>query len=275
VRTIIVHYHIFKNAGCSVDRILEMSFGDRWTTFEGATATSLLRPHDLSLFVKDRPEVLAISSHLLRPPAPADLDVLPVVLVRHPLDRAFSVYSQLRRNNGVLVSETVARESGFSDFVLWCLNHKPLGGVVIADYQVIHLSRASFRSEHIYNAVAVEDDLRDVIDYLAGVACFGTVDCLETTMARLRRVAEGINLHLSTAEVAENRTIGRPDDLVERLSIAQRQLGPALYDRYMQENELDWRLYEWASCHQADARLNVSRDGGGQLEESASYTGLF
>ena len=28
LRTIIVHYHIFKNAGSSVDRLLNMAFGD-------------------------------------------------------------------------------------------------------------------------------------------------------------------------------------------------------------------------------------------------------
>jgi hypothetical protein len=262
VRSIIVHYHIFKNAGCSVDRILETSFGDRWATLEGATATSLLRPHHLSIFAKEQPDVLAVSSHLLRPPAPSDLCVLPVVLIRHPLDRAFSVYSQLRRNRGALLSEKVARQSCFADFVTWCLNNKSLGGLVIAEYQVIHLSQASFRGGHIYDAVALESDLQDAVDYLANNACFGSVERFESVMVRLRQAAEKVGLHLSIAKVAENKTRGRPEALEERLSIARQQLGRALCDRYMRENELDMSLYDWVSSHRKDIRSTIVRESG-------------
>jgi hypothetical protein len=33
-RTIILHYHLFKNAGTSVDAILKRNFGDKWVTSE-------------------------------------------------------------------------------------------------------------------------------------------------------------------------------------------------------------------------------------------------
>jgi hypothetical protein len=243
-----------------VDRILELSFGDGWASLEGATATSLLRPGDLSLFVRGRPKLVAVSSHLLRPPAPADLNVLPVVLIRHPLDRAFSVYSQLRRStsDGSIPSEAVAQETSFPQFVLWCLDHKSLGGMVIADYQSIHLSQASFRNGHIYDAVATEDDLQQAIDYLSHGPCFGTVDCFDVMLTRLRRAAEEVGLPLAPGTSAENATAGRSQDLEERLSIARQQLGPTLYSRYRKENELDYRLYEWACRYQADVNSAVS-----------------
>jgi hypothetical protein len=247
LRTIIVHYHIFKNAGSSIDHILQRAFGERWTSLEGATATSLLGPHDLSTFLINRPEILAVSSHLLRPPAPEGFNVLSIVLIRNPLDRAFSVYSQLRRNTaGGLLNEAVARQTSFSRFVLWCLNNKSRGGMVIADYQVIHLSSASFRREHIYKARATNDDLRETIGYLSNGPCFGTVDRFDATVARLREAAGVANLDIPAAAVAENATTGRPHNLPERLSIAREQLGQALYDRYRLENELDYQLYEWA-----------------------------
>ena len=185
MRTIIVHYHIFKNAGSSVDKMLEMSFGDRWATFEGPTATSLLSPRDLCLFARDHPSLCAVSSRLLRPPAPPELNVLSIVLVRHPLDRAYSVYSQLRRNGGVMPSEQAARRSSFAGFVRWCLDYKSLGGMVIADYQVIHLSEASLRNGHIYNAVATESDLRQAMTYLSNDAIFGPVEQLDAVMGTL------------------------------------------------------------------------------------------
>jgi Sulfotransferase family len=252
LRTIIVHYHIFKNAGTSVDRILRMAFGGRWASLEGPTPTSLLRPHDLSVFVKNQPELLAVSSHLLRPPAPPGLRVLPVVLIRHPLDRAYSVYSHLRRSPDGIESSEVAKQTTFSQFVEWCLSHKSRGGMVISDYQVIHLSEASFRSGHIYDATATAKDLRDAIDYLSDVSCLGTVDRFDAVVVRLHKVAEEHDLRVAATSVAENVTSGRPKKLDERLSIARRQLGVDLHRRYLDENKLDYKLYEWA-CHYQSA----------------------
>ncbi len=246
MRTIIVHYHIFKNAGSSVDRLLHMAFDTGWVSLEGSTPTSLLRPHDLSMFIGDRVEIVAVSSHLLRPPSPPDVHVLPLILMRHPLDRAFSVYSHFRRNHHGLHAGAVAQQGSFSQFVLWCLNNKTLGGMVIANYQTIHLSEASFRNGHIYRAVANEGDLQHVLRYLSDAACFGTVDLFEAAMYRLRQAAAAINLIIPAATVAENATPGRPDDLDERLCMARRLLGPTLHHRYMNENELDYRLFEWA-----------------------------
>lgn len=261
MRTLVVHHHIFKNAGCSVDRMLESAFGDRWASLEGPTPTSLLRPSDLSAFVKAHPKVVAVSSHLLRPPAPVGLCVLPVVLIRHPLDRSFSVYSHLRRSPvSGQQSGAVAQRTSFPQFVDWCLSHKALGGMVIADYQVIHLSQASFRNGHIYKAVATEEDLQHAICYLSGVPCFGTVDRFDAAMARLRQAAGNIGLPIVAATAVENVTAGRPYDLEERLSIAQHELGPTLYSRYLGENELDYRLYEWACLHQSDG-FNLGEKG--------------
>jgi hypothetical protein len=253
LRTLVVHYHIFKNAGCSVDSILEATFGNRWASLEGSTPTSLLRPSDLSVFVKDHPKVVAISSHLLRPPAPMDLLVLPVALIRHPLDRAFSVYSHLRRSpvNGQQ-NGAIAQQVSFSQFIQWCLDHKSLGGMVVANYQVIHLSPASFRSGHIFNASATEDDLRHAISYLSDGTCFGTVDRFDAAMARLRLKAGKIGLPIATTSATENTTSGRPHSLDERVSIARQELGPVLYSLYLRENELDYRLYEWACLQSVD-----------------------
>ena len=259
LRTIIVHYHIFKNAGSSVDRLLNMAFGDGWGTLEGPTPTSLLRPHDLSAFIKDHPEIVAVSSHLLRPPAPPDVRVFPVVLIRHPLDRAFSVYNHLRRHHDGASTGTVAQRASFSQFVLWCLDNKTRGGMVIADYQVIHLSPASFRNGHIYQAVATENDLLHAIHYLSDGACFGTVDLFDAAMDRLRQAAAAIDLNIPASTIVENVTPGRLEDLDERLDVATRLLGPGLHRRYMDENELDYRLYEWARASQAAASATLRR----------------
>jgi hypothetical protein len=69
-RALIIHYHIFKNAGTSVDFALSESFGDKWTTFEGKDACDLLTSAQLARFIDEDPDLKAISSHLARPPFP-------------------------------------------------------------------------------------------------------------------------------------------------------------------------------------------------------------
>lgn len=92
---------------------------------------------------------------------------------------------------------------------------------MIANYQVTHLSPASFRNGHIYHAITTEKDLRHAIHYLSAAACFGTVDLFETAMSNLRKRAAALHLHIPTSVIAENATPGRLEDLDERLQVAR------------------------------------------------------
>ncbi|HEY2141446.1 MAG TPA: hypothetical protein VGG98_05245 [Solirubrobacteraceae bacterium] len=121
--------------------------------------------------------------------------------------------------------------------------------MVICDYQVIHLSEASFRNGHIYNATATEEDFDEAIDYLSGISCLGTVDRFDEVSQRLRTVALEHGLSIASTTAVENVTEGRPQALEQRLALAIAQLGNDLHRRFSTENALDYRLYDWA-CRQ-------------------------
>src|SRR5690242_16822953 len=162
MRNVIIHYHIFKNAGSSIDRILADSFGPRWTTLEGSTPTSLLTSHDVERYLEMNREIRALSSHLARPPLPRNVNAFPIIFIRHPIDRAASVYIHERRATTNIKSSEIAKLRDFSGYVRWCLDSadgREQGGIVIRNYQVVHLSSASFRTNHIYHAKADESDL--------------------------------------------------------------------------------------------------------------------
>jgi hypothetical protein len=94
---LIVHYHIFKNAGSSVDAGLHAFFGDSWYNFEGAHAHDVQSTESLRRFIAACPMLRAVSSHLARPPLPYT-NAIPIVFLRHPILRALSVYEFVRRN---------------------------------------------------------------------------------------------------------------------------------------------------------------------------------
>ena len=51
MRNVVIHYHIFKNAGSSIDKILIDNYGSAWAPLEGSTPTSLLTVHDIERFL--------------------------------------------------------------------------------------------------------------------------------------------------------------------------------------------------------------------------------
>lgn len=243
-RKIVVHYHVYKNAGTSIDLFLRDSFSDGWVSFE-RPATFVLSSSDLASFIQARPDILVVSSHVLRPPAPEGLDVFPIALVRHPLDRAYSVYSHSRRGEPTYDTSLVARETDFAGFVQWCVDCPSNGGVVLANYQVIHFSSASFRFPHIFQAVASNADLDEAINFFRSLPCVGVVDRFQDYFVRLRsELSRWAGQPLDGQTPRENTSPERPQlDLTAAVSSAERELGPKLLEKFRAANELDYQLY--------------------------------
>src|SRR5208282_4106023 len=94
---LLVHYHIYKNAGTSVDKNLSDSFGENWKICEGSSENFRFSNGDIEAFAKANPGVCAISSHRA-PPSPSLRRSFPILFLRHPIERARSVYYFARRD---------------------------------------------------------------------------------------------------------------------------------------------------------------------------------
>ncbi len=243
-RKVVIHYHVFKNAGTSIDRLLVELLGSSW--FEFDTGIQPLRPDFAARLLNDRPQVEALSSHLLRPPAPEGFSVFPIALVRHPLDRAYSCYSYSRRTEPIFESLLVAHRSSFPEYVTWCLDHPVRGGMVIVNYQTIHFSSASFRGDDVLEAVASESDLEEAWALISSLPVPGVVDGWETYIERLRpRLSEFVGRRIEAAPVRANVSAERPLlPLPQAVSELGSLLGPGLLNRFREANEFDYRLHE-------------------------------
>jgi hypothetical protein len=240
---VLVHYHIYKNAGSSIARLLHDCFGDFWTTFEGASAGDIIDSQRLKAFLCEHPHIRAVSSHLARPPIPM-MSVRPLLMLRHPVDRARSVYYFARRDE-TQGDHVVARSGSFRDYVEFYLAQRDAGGV-IRNYQVVHLSEASFRCEHIQLAEASTADLEHAKSILLDWGVFGLV----------RRFADSCKLfsahyghefpELCLQEVVENASTDPSMGDDEALAIARAELGTATFDRLVEANRLDLDLYCFA-----------------------------
>lgn len=92
-RTVLLHYHLFKNAGTSLDAILKGHFQDRWLTQEfapkGGNNTPLVQD-----WIRATPQGVAYSTHTAIGPLPQvdGVKIIPLILLRDPVKRVISAY---------------------------------------------------------------------------------------------------------------------------------------------------------------------------------------
>lgn len=117
-RSVIVHYHAFKNSGTSFDELLTENYQEAHLCFDGPFPYTLFNQTELLKVIRRNPTKIAFSSHSIRLPVPTDLEhnAVAAVFVRHPLLRIRSVYG------------FEMRSAGTANKIMGSLKNKLLGG---------------------------------------------------------------------------------------------------------------------------------------------------
>ena len=117
-RTIILHYHLFKNAGTSLDRILQKNFPDRWVTREfprnGGNNSALVAD-----WIRAERRAVAFSSHTMLGPVPAvpGVRIISVIVLRDPVARIVSAYRFERRQSADTLGAQMAKDHDLEGYV--------------------------------------------------------------------------------------------------------------------------------------------------------------
>jgi hypothetical protein len=239
---ILIHYHIFKNAGTSIDHLLAECFHNAWAPFEGGHAHDIIDAHRVNAFLAANPAIRAISSHLARPPLPGP-HCLPIVMLRHPIDRARAVFQYVHRTPSVHGHEAAAR--GFRYYVAWTLD-TPASNVVMLNYQTIHLSDASFRTANILDAAATGSDLAQAQRLLTAWPAFGLVREFGASCRLFEACYQPFLPQLRLRPVQHNASPWGAPGEAQAIEATRSELGHDLFARLAAANELDLALYDFA-----------------------------
>lgn len=238
MRKIVVHIHLFKNAGTSVDQLLREWFGGRWRSVDGPHPWSLVHADELERLIATDERLVALSSHQVRPPLPqrADWEIFPLVFLRHPIDRAGSVCF-FERKTGFL-----KKEMRTAEYIRWRLSSE--GGPVIRNFQTACLSTAAVGHADQRKVRARPEHLGEAKTFLQSVSAFGLVENFDLSMQRFAAVlgTEFPQLQLQSVRLNESRAGG----IGERITELQREIGHDLYEELLEANALDMELYEFA-----------------------------
>lgn len=239
-RFVVVHYHIFKNAGTTVERILEREFPGAFSRLHGPSPEATLDAEDLAAFLNDHPDVRAVTSHHLRYPLPSirNVVVFDCCFLRHPLDRLDSLYSYLRRIDSTDPLCRSAHRETAGGFMRQLLDNSP---EQVSNVQVTHIAcRGAFTRP------ANSSDLERAAQTVRNMAVPGVVEMFEESMVAaeyfMRPAFPSIRLRSGPTNVSRQVNPGT----AERDHRLTQLWGRDLYRELARVNELDIQLFEQA-----------------------------
>jgi len=249
-RFVLFHYHLFKNAGTSVDRLLEQNFGERWVSREFEPRPAAQHQQEVEQWLQARPEAVAFSSHTaeLPPPKVPDVRVLPIVLLRHPIDRIASVYAFERRQGGGGFGAVLARNTSLAGYIevrLSLANDRQC-----RDFHVGRLCRMFPASEGT--------ELARAMRAVRSLPFVGLVECFDASMERLATLVRPHWPGFRAAGIVANSSRDPAEPLAVRLQRMRDELGAERYAALLDANADDLALYEAAyesTCSPAPAAI--------------------
>lgn len=240
MRFVILHYHIFKNAGSTLEDILAHSFGHRFARLDSGDRDHTFGNDALADFVKTNPQLAAVSSHQIRHPLPEVPGILffDICFLRDPVDRVRSMYEYFRQRPapGDPVSD-LARALSPGAFVGKLIEEHPLQ---VRDVQVNLLARGGDSDEP--NA----RDLEVATERMLEASFPGVVDIFEQSVAAgeyfLRQVFPELDRAVPAANVSDGlKPALERDSAANRVNLHE-ACEPAVYGELLRLNALDFEL---------------------------------
>ena len=236
MRTVVFHYHLFKNAGTSLDAALKSAFGEeRWRQREFGGNPARIRA-EVADWVDSEPEAVVFSSHtaLLPPPELDGVQVLPLIFVRHPIDRIASAYRFEARQNADTFGSVLARNTSLSGYVETRL-------ALPSDRQCrdFHCHRLAHMA-----LPSTGTELQRARRAVESLPFVGLVEQYGASLARVEQLLRSHDLHPRPLEaMRKNSSEGSHQPLLARLTQVQSELGQDLFDRVVAANESDFEIY--------------------------------
>jgi hypothetical protein len=240
MRLVLLHYHIFKNAGSTIEDILEHSFGERFAKLETPTGDGLISNTDLLQFLNDRNGLRAFSSHQIRHPLPQARGYLffDICFLRDPIDRIRSIYVYFRRkpHPTVPLSE-LANRCELGDFVAGMIQNFPLF------VKNVHVNLLACGGE------SDEPEARDLevaIQRMLATSFLGVVDCFDESAKAgshaLRPAFPDLNCDRPPAHVFD----GMAGTVASRTEILRQACRKDVFEELLRLNALDRELVDRA-----------------------------
>lgn len=189
-RDVIVHVHIFKNAGSSFDDALLNFFNNNFVDHREDEALKKGKMAYLTKYLDDHPNIKAFSSHSVYfiPTNTEKFRFHPIYFLRNPIERIRSVYDFEKKQLPAITQGAIkAKKLNFKEYVAWYMQHD--SPATIRNLQTIFLSGGKNDFERAF---------KSALNNLKKTQCIGIVDRYDESMVvfedYLRDYFPGIDL---------------------------------------------------------------------------------
>ncbi len=245
-RRIVLHHHIFKNAGTTLDWALKRNFGERYVALESSDAVpTRVDAKRLYDFLIEHPHVVGVTSHSFGGQdfasaigRPDEFTFLDFIVLRNPLDRLISMYGFYRDGGGGDPNEIErARSSTAGEWLQSAIERSPH---LTNDVQVSVLGRHGR-----YLAPPHRSDLERACARLVHLPFIATAERFDDACIAAEHFLRPAFGALDLAYVSQN---------VSRAKRLPQTLGPSLLEMLLRLNALDVELVACANA-EIDRRI--------------------
>jgi len=244
VRDIILHGHIFKNAGTTLDWSLARSFGDAFLDYR---EDQVMRRHGgrhLAELLTDRRDLVALSSHHLPRDIPAlsGVRLHSIYLLRHPLLRIRSVYDFERVQQADTLGAKAAKQMSFREYVAWRMQSDT--PPTIRNFQTLYLAK---KKRSRAGSARLLPQFVDALVFAQSLPVVGIVEQYDESMVlleeKLRAQLPTLDLAYLPQNVSVSPVAAREDG--QRVALILQELGE-LGKTVIDSNSYDLALYQAA-----------------------------
>jgi len=234
-RTVIIHCHIFKNAGTTFEWSLERNFGQAFLVHRDDEKMKKGAEY-LGPFLYENPNIKALSSHHIKFPLPEipNTRLLPVFIIRHPIDRIGSIYLFESKKDTHAPKTMTAKNMSFQEYVLWRMN--PTNEGLIRNFQTRYCLN---EQADVIN----EEDYKIALKRISEIPLLGLVDYYDESMVLFEEALRPYYPDINLAYIRERVTIGGEKAVEQRVNSILKALTLEVMDILFANNHWDLMLY--------------------------------
>ncbi len=239
MRKVIFHFHLFKNAGTSVDTILKKNLSDQVVHKEFNFHPYNENVRQVIDWIRSENDAIAFSSHTARlfnfkTLEKEGIKIFPIIFIRHPIVRILSVYRFEKKQEIDTLGSVIAR------------NTKMKGYIEIRWQIPLDSQCKNFHVERLSDFFFYENGSKfeKAIKAVKSLPFIGLVEEFEKSVNLLEAKINEFGIDFKSFIVYKNVTSDLNKSLDEKLEEIKRGLGKKFYDKVVDMNREDLVLWE-------------------------------
>ena len=240
-RIVVIHNHVFKNAGTTLDWALKRTFGNHFVDHRD---NDLMRQGAdyLGPYLQENPNILALSTHHLVFPLPQldNIELKQLMMFRHPIERVSSVY-HFERNQIIDTPGTIhARKLSLGDYITWRMR-SDVGATIRNNHARKMLPPRKLGQERLE-----ESEMRTLKSHLLNLDMLGLVERFDESLVLFEEFLRRYFPKIDLSYVPQNIRQAEQSNLEGRLAKLKLEIGEDVFEMLEKNNEADLQLYRWA-----------------------------